>query len=67
MPVYRVTYRPDVPQPPELVEADRVELEADVWLVSRRTVFLIGRAREVVIRRLPAGPGAEVVEVVGRT
>ena len=67
MPLYRVTYRPDETQPPELIEADRVDLEADVWLVFRRTVFVIGRARDVVVRRLPAGPVADVAEVVGST
>lgn len=71
MPVFRVTYRPDDdtsgsdgPRPDDLVEADRVELESEVWLVFRRTVFVIGAPRDVVVRRLPAAPVADVVEVL---
>ena len=66
MPVFRVTYLPDPaegPRPDDLVEADRVEVEADVWLVFRRTVYVIGAPREVVVRRLPAAPVADVAEV----
>lgn len=70
MPVFRITYRPDPDadgpesvRPDDLVEADRVEVEADVWLVFRRTVHVIGTPREVVVRRLPAAPVAEVAEV----
>ena len=66
MPVFRITYRadPDAPdRPTDLVEADRVEVEADVWLVFRRTVYVIGTPREVVVRRLPAAPVADVTEV----
>ena len=70
MPVFRVTYRPDdgpdgpCPRPDNLVEADRVELESEVWLVFRRTVFVIGTPRDVVVRRLPAAPVADVAEVL---
>lgn len=64
MPVFRVTYRPEADQHPELLEADRVDVEGGAWLVFRRTVFVIGRAREVVIRRLPADSVAEVFEVL---
>ena len=66
MPVYRISYRADAAagaRPDDLVEADGVVLEADVWLVFRRTVFVIGAPRDVVVRRLPAAPVAEVVEV----
>ena len=66
MPVFRITYRSDAGaglRPDDLVEADRVEVEADVWLVFRRTVYVIGAPREVVVRRLPAAPVADVAEV----
>jgi len=69
--VFRVTYRADddgsgclTPRPDDLVEADRVELEAEVWLVFRRTVFVIGAPRDVVVRRLAAAPVADVAEVL---
>ncbi|MCU1693884.1 MAG: hypothetical protein JWM64_2975 [Frankiales bacterium] len=70
MPVFRVRYRPDetpageLPRPDDLVEADRVEVEADVWLVFRRTVFVIGAPRDVVVRRLPAAPVIDVAQVL---
>ncbi len=68
MPVFRVRYRPspeDAAAPPDcLVEADSVQVEADVWLVFRRTVFVIGAPRDVVVRRLPAAPVADVAEVL---
>ena len=66
MPVFRVTYRADPNEgsrPDDLVEADRVEVESEVWLVFRRTVYVIGAPREVVVRRLPAAPVADVAEV----
>ncbi len=71
MPVFRITYRPDAegepgsgPRPDDLVEADGVTLEADVWLVFRRTVFVIGTPRDVVVRRVPAAPVADVAQVL---
>ena len=70
MPVFRVTYRAadddcgSPPRPDDLVEADRVELESEVWLVFRRTVFVIGAPRDVVVRRLPAAPVVDVAEVL---
>ena len=70
MPVFRVTYRPDdgpdgpCPRPDDLVEADRIELESEVWLVFRRTVFVIGTPRDVVVRRLPAAPVVGVAQVI---
>jgi hypothetical protein len=67
VPVFRITYRADPeagPRPDDLVEADGVELEADVWLVFRRTVFVIGAPRDVVVRRVPAAPVADVAEVL---
>lgn len=67
MPVYRISYRADEPagpRPDDLVEADGVVLESDVWLVFRRTVFVIGAPRDVVVRRVAAAPVAEVVEVL---
>lgn len=67
MPVFRVRYRPspeDAARPDDLVEADSVQVEADVWLVFRRTVFVIGAPRDVVVRRLPAAPVADVAEVL---
>lgn len=63
MPVYRVLYRPDNELPAEFIEADRVDLEGELWLVFRRTVSVIGQPREVVVRRLPASPIADVVKV----
>lgn len=38
----------------ELVEADRVDVEAETWVVLRRSVTVIGRPREVVVRRIAA-------------
>jgi len=52
VPVYRVLYRPDNELPAELLEADRVDLEGELWLVFRRTVSVIGQPRRS--RRPPA-------------
>ena len=56
-------FRPATDLPPELVDTDRVDLEGELWLVFRRVVMVIGLPREVVVRRLPAAPVADVVEV----
>ena len=64
MPLFRLTYRPGAVASSELVEAARVDVEGDAWLVFRSTVFVIGRPREVVVRRVAAGPVADVAEVL---
>ena len=63
MPTYRVLYRPETVLLPELVDADRVDVEGELWVVFRRMVTVMGQPREVVVRRLPAAPIADVVEV----
>ncbi len=64
MPTYRVQYLPDAALPPESVDAESVDLDTSgVWLVFRRTVYVIGKPREVVVRRLAAREVAEVAEV----
>ena len=50
----------------EVVEADRVDLEAGAWIVLRRTVHVVGRPREVVVRRIAASTVARVEEVPAR-
>ena len=69
MPQYRVIYQ-DVDHcpraiPDELVEADRVDVESSTWVVLRRTVHVVGRPREVVVRRIAASAVARVEEVAG--
>jgi hypothetical protein len=72
VPQYRVTYC-DGPRSgdaahdvrSELLEADRVDVEAGAWIVLRRTVHVVGRPREVVVRRIAASAVAEVEEVAG--
>ncbi len=49
----------------ELIEADRVDVEAGAWIVLRRTVHVVGRPREVVVRRVAASTLARVEEVPG--
>ena len=61
MPTYRVLYRPETDLLPELVDADRVDVEGELWVVFRRMVTVIGQPREVVVRRLPAAPIADVI------
>jgi hypothetical protein len=54
--LYRVTYRPELDREPEDVEADAVTVEGGNGLVVlRQVVMVIGRPREVVIRRLRGG------------
>lgn len=64
MPRYRVTYCPTVGGEPEVIEAERYEREAGGSLVFRRTVFVVGRPRDVVVRRLSAS-SVSAVEAVG--
>ncbi len=58
MPVYRLT-------PPtgatELLEADSARVEG-IHTVLRGTVLVMGRPREVVLRRVPGGVRVERVE-----
>ena len=63
LPTYRVLYRPETVLLPEFVDADRVDVEGELWVVFRRMVTVMGQPREVVVRRLPAAPIADVVEV----
>ena len=65
MPTYRVLYRPETDLLPELVDADRVDVECELWVVFRRMVTVIGQPREVVVRRLPAAPIADTGNVDG--
>lgn len=64
MPIYRIHYRPETGQASEIYEADSVDVEGDVHVVLRRTVFVINKPRDVVVRRIAAAAVAEVVEVV---
>lgn len=68
MPHYLVTYRPETRRP-ETVEADAVDVGGQTHLVFRCTQLVIGRPREVVVRRIQAatvtaveqlGPGPNV-------
>lgn len=58
MPTYRLT-APG--QPAELLTADSARCEG-IHTVLRGTALVMGRAREVVLRRVPRGV---VIEVVG--
>ena len=58
MPTYRLT-PPD--QPSELLEADSARREG-IHTVLRGTAYVIGRPREVVLRRVPASVLVEVVD-----
>lgn len=60
MPTYQVTY---VDTTVELYDADRVDVEGAAWVVLRRTVPVVGRPREVVVRRLAAATVAAVEQV----
>lgn len=60
MPVFTVTYRPETGLAPETVEAHTVRVEADAQVVLRRTVWVIGQPRDIVVRRLP---GTHVLSV----
>ena len=61
MPVHTVTYRPETGKPAEDVEADTAEVDTTgLWLVLRRTVLVVGRPREVVVRRIDARDVARV-------
>jgi hypothetical protein len=61
MTAFTITYRDETGRAAETVEADVAELDpAGVWLVLRRVVLVVGRPREVVVRRLAAGDVAEV-------
>ena len=62
MPRYRVTYSD---QTSELLEADRVDVEAGTCVVLRRVVHVVGRPREVVVRRIAATAVTGVDEVAG--
>ena len=53
MPTYRVTYRTGLPMATEDIEADSVTVQAGTGhVVLHRAVLVIGRPREVVVRRL---------------
>jgi hypothetical protein len=52
--LYRVTYRPESSQEPELVEADGMRVERSGQVVLWRMQLVIGVPREAVVRRLPA-------------
>jgi hypothetical protein len=52
--LYRVTYRAELLQEPELVEAEGVRVERSGQVVLWRMQLVIGAPREVVVRRLSA-------------
>jgi hypothetical protein len=55
VPTFRITYRPELDRAREDVEADRADVEGgNGMVVLRGTVLLMGRPREVVVRRLSA-------------
>lgn len=59
--IFRVTYRPELNRPAEVVEADRVDVEGSNGLfVLRRQVMVMNRPRDIVVRRISA---AEVLSV----
>ena len=60
MPTYRLTH-PDGSH--ELLEADSARVEG-IHTVLRGTAFVIGRPREVVVRRAPHSVRVEVVDAV---
>ena len=62
MPQFRVTYRDSTD---EVVEADRLDVEGEAWIVLRRAVPVMGRPRDVVVRRI-AAPSVQGVEEVVR-
>ena len=57
MPVYRL-HAPG--QPPELLEADSARVEG-IHTVLRGTALVMGRPREVVLRRVPASVAVELL------
>lgn len=61
--LYRITYRPEVAQPAETVEADRVDVESGVHIVLRGTAIVVGQPREIVVRRLRAADVLAVTEI----
>ena len=58
MPLYRIT------PPGETVEAEHVRRE-DAHTVLTATTLVIGKPREVVVRRVPAGVMVELVDEPG--
>lgn len=60
MPTYRITFADGRT---EDVDGDHVALEGESHIVIRQTVLVIGRPREVVVRRLVAGGVDDVSEV----
>jgi hypothetical protein len=58
VPVYRL-HSPG--QPPELLEADSARVEG-IHTVLRGTALVMGRPREVVLRRVPAVVRVEVLD-----
>lgn len=60
MPVYRITYRPELDRPAELVEGDQLAVEGEGHVVIRRDVVVIGCPRDVVVRRFR---GADLLDV----
>ena len=58
MPIYRLM---SVGQPDELLVADSARVEG-IHTVLRGTVHVMGRPREVVVRRAPASVLVEVVD-----
>jgi hypothetical protein len=60
LPIFQVNYTPESGQRPEHIEADTVTVEAGSQIVLRRTVVVIGQAREIVVCRLS---GSQVISV----
>jgi hypothetical protein len=52
--LYRVTYRPELLQESELVDAEGMRVEGSGQVVLWRMQLVIGVPREVVVRRLAA-------------
>ena len=63
MSVFRILFPPEHDRAPETVEADRVDVEGERWVVFRRVVLVIGLPRAIVVRRQPAASVADVIEV----
>ena len=62
MPTYRLT---TPGQPDELLQADSIGVEG-ICTVLRGTAYVMGRPREVVVRRVPRGVQVESVDEARR-
>ena len=64
MHAYRIRFHASTGRAEEVLEAERLDVEAGGWLVFRATVLVIGSPREVVVRRLTCAGVQAVTQVV---